>query len=71
VRPAALVEGGISDRLKLARNAGTAKRKRWNLIESLSGWPTVHRRHRATPLMKEREQYLNHLLQIGWDARRV
>ena len=41
------------------------------MIESLSGWPSVHERHRAAPLVKEREQYLNHLLQIGWDARRV
>ena len=41
------------------------------MIESLSSWPTVHRRHRAAPLLKEREQYMSHLLQIGWDARRV
>jgi integrase/recombinase XerD len=41
------------------------------LIEGLSSWPTVHRRHRAAPLLKEREQYMSHLLQIGWDARRV
>ena len=41
------------------------------MIESLSDRPSVHERHRAAPLVKEREQYLNHLLQIGWDARRV
>jgi integrase/recombinase XerD len=41
------------------------------LIESLSGWPSVHRRHHAAPLLKEREQYLAHLLRLGRDADHV
>jgi integrase/recombinase XerD len=41
------------------------------LIESLSSWPSVHRRHLTAPLLKERELFLAHLLQIGWDADRV
>lgn len=41
------------------------------MIESISHWPSVHQRHRATPLLKEREEYLAHLVQMGWNARRV
>ena len=45
--------------------------RRCHLIESLSGWPSVHQRHRAAPLLKEREQYLTHLLQVGRDPDHV
>ncbi len=41
------------------------------MIESLSSRLSTQRRHRAAPLLKEREQYLAHLLQIGWSAHRV
>ena len=41
------------------------------MIETLSGCPSVQKRHLSAPLLKEREQFLNHLLQIGWDADRV
>jgi integrase/recombinase XerD len=41
------------------------------LIESVSVFPSFQRRHRSAPLLQEREQYLTHLLQIGWDADRV
>jgi integrase/recombinase XerD len=41
------------------------------LIESISVFPSFQRRHRSAPLLEEREQYLTHLLQIGWDADRV
>jgi integrase/recombinase XerD len=41
------------------------------LIETVSVKPGFQRRHRSAPLLKEREQYLTHLLQIGYDARRV
>lgn len=41
------------------------------MIESLSGWPSVHRRHHTAPLRNEREQYLTHLLQMGLDTDRV
>lgn len=42
-----------------------------DLIESLTSWPSAQRRHCTAPLLKEREQYLTHLLQIGWEADRV
>lgn len=42
-----------------------------NLIESLSDWPSVHQRHRAAPLLREREQYLAHLLQMGRNTNQV
>jgi integrase/recombinase XerD len=38
------------------------------LIESVSVSPDFQRRHRSAPLLKEREEFLTHLLQIGWDA---
>jgi integrase/recombinase XerD len=41
------------------------------VIESVSVFPSFQRRHRTAPLLEEREQYLTHLLQIGWDADRV
>lgn len=41
------------------------------MIETLTSWPSVQQRHLSAPLLDEREQYLNHLLQIGWDADRV
>ncbi len=41
------------------------------MIESISVFPSFQRRHRSAPLLKEREQYLTHLLQMGWDANRV
>lgn len=41
------------------------------MIEGLSHWPSVHRRYRATPLLREREEYLTHLVQMGWSAQRV
>jgi site-specific recombinase XerD len=41
------------------------------LIESVSIKPGFQRRHYLAPLLKEREQYLTHLLQIGWDTKRV
>jgi integrase/recombinase XerD len=41
------------------------------LIESVSVFPSFQRRHHSAPLLEEREQYLTHLLQIGWDANRV
>ncbi|KAA6461899.1 integrase [Acidobacteria bacterium AB60] len=41
------------------------------MIESISISPSFQRRHRSAPLVKEREQFLTHLLQIGWDANRV
>ena len=41
------------------------------MIETLTTWPSVQQRHLSAPLLKEREQYLTHLLQIGWDTDRV
>lgn len=41
------------------------------MIETLTSWPSVQQRHTSAPLLKEREQYLAHLLQIGWSADRV
>ena len=41
------------------------------MIESVSVSQSFQRRHRSAPLLKEREQYLTHLLQIGWDPDRV
>lgn len=41
------------------------------MIESVSAFPSVHQRHRAAPLLQEREQYLNHLLEKGLDGDRV
>lgn len=42
-----------------------------SLIESISIKASFQRRHCLAPLLKEREQYLTHLLQIGWDTKRV
>lgn len=41
------------------------------MIESISVFPSVQLRHRSAPLLKEREVYLTHLLQIGRDANHV
>ncbi|MGA8531166.1 MAG: phage integrase N-terminal SAM-like domain-containing protein, partial [Acidobacteriaceae bacterium] len=41
------------------------------MIESVSVFPSFQRRHRSVPLLKEREQFLTHLLQIGWEPDRV
>jgi site-specific recombinase XerD len=41
------------------------------LIESISVNLHLQHRHLSAPLVKEREQYLTHLLKIGYDARRV
>ena len=41
------------------------------MIESVSVFPSFQLRHCSAPLLKEREQYLTHLLQMGWDANRV
>jgi site-specific recombinase XerD len=41
------------------------------LIQSISVFPSLQRRHRSAPLLKEREEYLSHLLQIGRDANYV
>jgi hypothetical protein len=36
------------------------------MIETISPWPSVRLRHESAPLLKEREQYLKHLLQLGY-----
>lgn len=41
------------------------------MIERLSSRLSTQRRHRSAPLLKEREQYLTHLLKIGWTTHRV
>ena len=41
------------------------------MIESVSTWPSVQLRHRSAPLLREREQYLTHLLNRGLDTRQV
>ncbi|WP_263417840.1 site-specific integrase [Terriglobus albidus] len=41
------------------------------MIESVSVFPSFQRRHRSAPLLKEREEYLTHLLRIGRDANHV
>jgi integrase/recombinase XerD len=41
------------------------------LIESISHYPSLHLRHRSVPLLKERDQYLTHLLQMGVETTRV
>jgi len=37
------------------------------VIETISPWPSVRLRHESAPLLKEREQYLTHLLQRGYN----
>jgi hypothetical protein len=37
------------------------------VIETISPWRSVRLRHEAAPLLKEREQYLTHLLEQGFD----
>ena len=39
------------------------------MIETISTWPTVRLRHEAAPLLKEREQYLTHLLRQGFSRK--
>lgn len=41
------------------------------MIETLSSRLSTQQRHLTAPLLKEREQYLTYLLQIGWSAHRV
>ena len=41
------------------------------MIESLSSRRSTLQRHREAPLLKEREQFLIHLLQLGWKTHRV
>lgn len=41
------------------------------MIESVSHYPSVHLRHRSAPLLRERDQYLTHLLQTGLNTTRV
>jgi integrase/recombinase XerD len=42
-----------------------------SLIESVSHYPSVHLRHRSAPLLNERDEYLKHLLNIGFKPSRV
>jgi len=41
------------------------------VIESVSHYPSVHMRHRAAPLLRERDVYLAHLLEKGLEPARV
>ena len=41
------------------------------MIESVSHYPSVHMRHRAAPLLRERDEYLTHLLEKGLEPARV
>ncbi|MBZ5687745.1 MAG: site-specific integrase [Acidobacteriia bacterium] len=41
------------------------------MIETISPWPSVRLRHESAPLLKEREQYLIHLLQQGYSRLSV
>jgi integrase/recombinase XerD len=41
------------------------------VIESVSHYPSVHMRHRAAPLLRERDEYLTHLLEKGLEPARV
>ena len=41
------------------------------MIETISAWPSVRLRHEVAPLLREREQYLAHLLQRGFDRKVV
>jgi integrase/recombinase XerD len=41
------------------------------MIESVSYYPSVHIRHRAAPLLRERDEYLAHLLEKGLGPARV
>ena len=36
-----------------------------NLFDEISSWPTLHARHKAAPLLPEREQYLAYMLKRG------
>src|SRR6185503_1933781 len=45
--------------------------RRNHVIETISQWPSVQLRHESAPLLKEREQYLSHLLQQGFGRERV
>jgi integrase/recombinase XerD len=36
-----------------------------NLFEEISSWPSLHARHKAAPLLPEREQYLASMLKRG------
>ncbi len=36
------------------------------MIETITSWPSVRLRHASAPLLKEREEYLSHLLQQGF-----
>jgi integrase/recombinase XerD len=42
-----------------------------HVIETISPWPSVRLRHESAPLLKEREQYLIHLLQQGYSRLSV
>jgi integrase/recombinase XerD len=41
------------------------------MIEGLSHWTSVQRRHTSAPLLKEREQYLNYLVSLGRSQRLI
>ncbi len=36
-----------------------------NLFDEISSWPSLHVRHEAAPLLREREQYLSTMLKRG------
>jgi len=38
---------------------------RMNLFDEISSWPSLHARHKAAPLLREREQYLASILKRG------
>lgn len=41
------------------------------MIESVTHYPSVHMRHRSAPLLRERDEYLTHLLEKGLEPARV
>jgi integrase/recombinase XerD len=41
------------------------------VIETITSWPSVRLRHESAPLLKEREQYLSHLLHQGYCRQSV
>jgi len=41
------------------------KGRKTTLLNEISTWPTLHARHEAAPLLREREQYLAYMLKRG------
>jgi integrase/recombinase XerD len=51
--------------------APSQERRVRHMIETVTSFPSVRLRHQSAPLLKEREQYLSHLMQRGLSWRRL